>query len=432
MNKNGHKDITRAALALIANNSLLKALVDNSVIGDEGNANGYSASHYDNCCWEESKQWIAEHRKNAIEAAYSYYKTGNISDYDNVCKNLGYLIHTTEDFYAHSNWVENNKWGEIADLEGPRPAYWYSGYYESSAPHKASPGVPLHDNMNKDNPARPNYFKAFGAAVFAVRVQIKRFLQDIKSIYPPQADDIIFKLGFRKAQASFIDAALYWPGNKVYFFTGSMYYRYDLSLDKVDTGYPKPIKGNWFGLEPFENHIDAAFAKPDGSKAYFFSGSKYIRYDIKKDKADDGYPLPIMGNWLGLEPFSSGIDAVFMLPQSNTAYFFKGNLYIRYDIAADRAYDGYPRQITGDWKGLEAFGSVDAAFPKVDGQGNIKIYFFKGDQYLRYQYVKYYNSDCIDWDTMYNFVRKYSLSSDSVDTGYPLPISGNWHIIKPV
>ena len=31
-------------------------------------------------------------------------------------------------------------------------------------------------------------------------------------------------------------------------------------------------------------------------KAYFFRGDEYLRYDIAGDAVDDGYPLPVAGN----------------------------------------------------------------------------------------------------------------------------------------
>ena len=36
------------------------------------------------------------------------------------------------------------------------------------------------------------------------------------------------------------------------------------------------------------------------TKVYFFLGPKYFRYDRVDDKVDDGYPLPIAGNWQGM------------------------------------------------------------------------------------------------------------------------------------
>jgi hypothetical protein len=92
----------------------------------------------------------------------------------------------------------------------------------------------------------------------------------------------------------------------------------------------------------------AAVVWPNG-KAYFFEGDQYIRYEIAADKADDGYPQPITNSWAGV--FPNDVDAAVVWP-NNKAYFFQGDQYTRYDIAADKADDGYPQPITNSWAGL--------------------------------------------------------------------------------
>jgi hypothetical protein len=97
---------------------------------------------------------------------------------------------------------------------------------------------------------------------------------------------------------------------------------------------------------------------PNG-KAYFFKGAQYVRYDVKTDKVDSGYPVPILGNWPGWPAlFGSGIDAG-VLWNNGKAYYFKGSQYIRYDIAADKVDPGYPAAIAGNWPGLWA-DNIDA------------------------------------------------------------------------
>jgi hypothetical protein len=87
---------------------------------------------------------------------------------------------------------------------------------------------------------------------------------------------------------------------------------------------------------------------PNG-KAYFFQADQYIRYDIAADKADDGYPQPISTGWTGV--FASDIDAAVVWPNGK-AYFFQADQYTRYDINTDQADPGYPQPINTGWAGL--------------------------------------------------------------------------------
>ena len=189
-----------------------------------------------------------------------------------------------------------------------------------------------------------------------------------------------------------------WPNGKAYFFRGSQYDRYDPKLDKVDPGYPKPIAGNWPGFPAsFAAGVDAWVLWTNG-KAYFFKGNQYIRYDIASDKVDAGYPKAIAGNWPGL--WADNIDAGVVWPDGK-AYFFKGSQYTRYDVATDKADAGYPKPIAGNWPGFPASfaAGVDAAVVWNNG----KAYFFKGSEYIR-----------------------YDIATDKTDAGYPKPIKGNW------
>lgn len=102
-----------------------------------------------------------------------------------------------------------------------------------------------------------------------------------------------------------IDAGVVWPNGKAYFFKGKQYIRYtmDPANEGTDAGYPKPILGNWNGLaEAFPDGIDGGVVWPNG-KAYFFKGNQYVRYSIDpaNEGVDPGYPRPIQGNWKGLE-----------------------------------------------------------------------------------------------------------------------------------
>jgi hypothetical protein len=98
----------------------------------------------------------------------------------------------------------------------------------------------------------------------------------------------------------------------------------------------------------FSAGIDAVVLWNNG-KAYFFRGSEYIRYDVAADRADEGYPRPIAENWPGV--FAEDIDAA-VLWDNGKAYFFRGSEYVRYDVTTDQADEGYPRPIAGNWPGV--------------------------------------------------------------------------------
>lgn len=129
--------------------------------------------------------------------------------------------------------------------------------------------------------------------------------------------------------------------------------------------------------------------------AYFFRGDQYVRYSVASDTVDAGYPMTISSAWKGV--FPEDIDAAAVW-NDGKAYFFKGSEYVAYDVAADAAVDGYPKPIEGNWPGVFADG-VDAVLPWGDG----KAYFFRGDQYLR-----------------------YDMATDSVEPGYPKAIQDGW------
>jgi len=92
-----------------------------------------------------------------------------------------------------------------------------------------------------------------------------------------------------------------------------------------------------------------------------------------------------------------------VLRESNgKIYFFKGNQYVRFSNVSDGVDAGYPKPIAGNWIGLPAsFGSnLGAALMRRD---NNKIYFFKGTRYVR-----------------------HDDATNTTDAGYPQYINTNW------
>ena len=226
-----------------------------------------------------------------------------------------------------------------------------------------------------------------------------------------------------------IDAAL-WNGksDKLYMFKGSQYVRIDPKTNwSVEPKYPKPIEGNWPGFPSnFESGVDTAFWSDTNNKVYFFKDSEYIRVDPNNSwSVEAGYPKPISGNWSGLNTnFTNGIDAVLWSGTNEKIYFFKGEDYARVDPNNGWKQDaGYPKLIATNRIGKrpdlkEAFANLDIdsnwpGFPNSFGQNldaalwahkNSKVYFFQGNQYVRVNPAN-------NWE---------------VDSGYPKSISGNW------
>jgi hypothetical protein len=193
-------------------------------------------------------------------------------------------------------------------------------------------------------------------------------------------------------------------GTKVYCFSKDRYARYDRADDRVDSGYPLPIAANWSGMSEagFGVGIDAV-ANWENGKLYFFRGDQYLRYDVAADRVDSGYPLPIAGDWPGMAEAGFGSNITAAVNWGNgKAFFFRGDQYVRYDVAADRVDSGYPSAIAGNWPGMAEAGFGSNITAAVNW-GNGKAFFFRGDQYVR-----------------------YDVAADRVDSGYPLPIAGNW------
>lgn len=163
----------------------------------------------------------------------------------------------------------------------------------------------------------------------------------------------------------------------------------------------------------------------NNGKVYFFQGSDYARYDITQDQADsdDGsgnsYPRAIQGSWPGL--FAENMDSAVFWPapppggaeNKTVAYFFKGNQFMRYDVTADRAdaADGagrpYPQPISLKWPGIWT-DRVDAILVwPVPRNGRTVAYFFRDNQYIRFDVARH-----------------------RADPGYPKPIAGNWPNFK--
>ena len=128
-----------------------------------------------------------------------------------------------------------------------------------------------------------------------------------------------------------------------------MYWRFTGS-GQMDEEYPKLIRE---GFADIPDNVDAAFVWPVNNKIYFFKGSQYWKFDPDKSPPmDSTYPRPV-SNWDGVP---DNIDSAMQYSNGKT-YFFKGGKYYRFDdnlLTVDTGADPpYPRDTAYWWLGCE-------------------------------------------------------------------------------
>ena len=102
-----------------------------------------------------------------------------------------------------------------------------------------------------------------------------------------------------------VDSAMVWAvNNKIYFFKGSQYWKFDPDKKPpVSSSYPRPVS-NWEGIP---NRLDAALQYKNG-KTYFFKDGKYYRFDDDKftldQDANPSFPRESGFWWFGCDPNS--------------------------------------------------------------------------------------------------------------------------------
>ena len=89
-------------------------------------------------------------------------------------------------------------------------------------------------------------------------------------------------------------------------------------------------------------------------------GRVQLGFIVTSAGRDEGYPQSISSGWPGV--FENDLDAAVVWPNGK-AYFFKGDQYIRYDIAADRADEGYPQSISAWGLPFDGGGTAQPAVP---------------------------------------------------------------------
>jgi hypothetical protein len=202
----------------------------------------------------------------------------------------------------------------------------------------------------------------------------------------------------RQEARLYITAAIHRTDDKIQVFVNDgTYILYDLKADRAADGYPRPVNDKtWPGLGSYARLIVAGCDGSQGKSYFFLSDGRYLRYDLGADRVDQGYPRAIDNKtWPGMGPYALSLSAALNWKDGKIQFFLKDGRYIRYDVARDHVDDGYPKPITDTtWPGLAEYrNSLVGMF----NRGNGKVYMFLGNG----QYVR------------------YDISADRVDQGYP-------------
>ena len=153
-----------------------------------------------------------------------------------------------------------------------------------------------------------------------------------------------------------IAAAFTGSNGKAFFFLSTgKYLRYDIALDQTDQGYPIPVNDlTWPGMGQYGTQLIGALNWPDNKVHLFLKNGMFLRFDVEDNRIDDGYPKPInQQTWPSLYPYVGHMSGMVNW-ENDKAYIFLDNAtYLRYDIRNDRVDAGYPKPITdGNWPGM--------------------------------------------------------------------------------
>ena len=144
-----------------------------------------------------------------------------------------------------------------------------------------------------------------------------------------------------------IDMAFVYKDNNIYFFRDALFWKYDNKKEKMADDYPLNINQKWGKLP---DKLDAAMVYPYDNETYFFKGQLFWKYDSKKSKLASGYPKFIKSHWKGIP---NNLDAIYI--KNRKVYFIQKDQYFLYDDKNKKVKSGYPKKITGKFPGAMPF-----------------------------------------------------------------------------
>jgi hypothetical protein len=162
------------------------AVVAGNLHTDEDESKGgefwSAAAHFDNEQFAAGSKRMKEKLLAALDALDG-------CDAAAAREQLGRALHSTQDFFAHSNWIENHAQDDAVDLlsltdpdkdvicvPGTHKGPLTSGYYYRDDKQAAPSGKCLHNGeLNKDDSARPFYAPARNKALAQTREILAMF-----------------------------------------------------------------------------------------------------------------------------------------------------------------------------------------------------------------------------------------------------------------
>lgn len=158
--------------------------------------------------------------------------------------------------------------------------------------------------------------------------------------------------------------------SELFVFKGEYLWRLRKEYDIIP-GYPIPFRQMFPLLPRSVKQINAAYQRPDG-QIVLFSGKQYWVFD--GTTFVEGSPRLLTD--LGLPDSMESLDAVQNWGRNGKTYFYRGNMFWRYDENKKRMDDEYPMRMDR-WRGVPS--NMDSA---TTWKGI--TYFFKGRCYWKF------------------------------------------------
>ncbi len=162
---------------------------------------------------------------------------------------------------------------------------------------------------------------------------------------------------------------------KLYVFRVHEYICFSDIESDADSGYPKVIEEEWNNWPTAWGFgVDAALWREEDQKIYLFKGNDYVIVNPNTLTIETDIE-PIANGWFNLPPeFQGNIDLALGDKLTNEIYFFKGNQYVRFSAGSTTMADNFPKFISGNWQHMPPVFAegMDSGFVYED-----KVYLFR-------------------------------------------------------